>query len=539
MMTARSFILLLVVLGVAQIVSGQTHSSAEEIKTAAKEFADLLAKQDFTAAVERFGSRLKAVMTADVLRDTWKGIVKEIGAFERQLGVRLEGPPGRRTAFVTCQFEMAFMDLEVRFNDRKEILTFHLSTRTGDIKPAAANDSSIARSAGLPKSDRAPRVDRSKTDLQEALLDLLKVREAWKITRGSEKVLVGVIDGGFDFYHPALKGKIIPGCYYSGGYHSQFYVNMAHGTMMASIIVAQKKGDEGMTGLAPDCKVLTASQGMIEHAMLRLQSDWVKEHPNATPAEAGKARMSVMREHRNELVKFGEDWVRYQISGAAEAIRYLVDNGARVINFSGYLTRSACPEADLWKDLEDAFAYAAKENVIIVLGAGNGGRQTEDYPGKADTMIIAGASNLDDTRWVTELKIPGMPRPIKQGSDFGKRLTVMAPTEKMGVCAPHAERFYSCDDGPVGESKARFKGMYDTRPNGATSSAAPIVSSLAALVLSVRPDLGAEDVVEIIKAGCDDIGEKGYDIYTGHGRVNFAKTLKLAANWNRKETNPD
>ena len=39
------------------------------------------------------------------------------------------------------------------------------------------------------------------------MLDLLKVREAWKITRGSEKVLVGIIDNGFDFYHPALKDK--------------------------------------------------------------------------------------------------------------------------------------------------------------------------------------------------------------------------------------------------------------------------------------------------------------------------------------------
>jgi hypothetical protein len=35
-------------------------------------------------------------------------------------------------------------------------------------------------------------------------------------------------------------------------------------------------------------------------------------------------------------------------------------------------------------------------------------------------------------------------------------------------------------------------------------------------------------VVDIIKRGCDDIGEPGYDIYTGFGRVNFLKTLKIA-----------
>ena len=125
-------------------------------------------------------------------------------------------------------------------------------------------------------------------------------------------------------------------------------------------------------------------------------------------------------------------------------------------------------------------------------------------------VIVAGASNLDDTRWTSEIEAMG--RTFKQGSDFGKRLTVMAPTENIRVCMPHAARFYSCDDGPVGQEKEEFKGPYDILPNGATSSAAPIVSSLAALVLSIRPDLDAEEVIRIIKRGCDDIGEKGYDI---------------------------
>jgi thermitase len=47
-------------------------------------------------------------------------------------------------------------------------------------------------------------------------------------------------------------------------------------------------------------------------------------------------------------------------------------------------------------------------------------------------------------------------------------------------------------------------------------------------VLSLRPDLDARSVVEMIKSGADDVGDPGYDIYTGYGRVNFEKTLKLA-----------
>ena len=168
-----------------------------------------------------------------------------------------------------------------------------------------------------------------------------------------------------------------------------------------------------------------------------------------------------------------------------------------------------------------------------MLSAGNNNQQTEDYPGEADTMIVAGASDLNDRRWVSEITAEGLDMPIKQGSDFGNRLTVLAPAANIRVCAPHAERFYSCDDGPVGETSEEFAGVYDVLPHGATSSAAPIVSSLVALVFSVRPDLDARSVVQIIKLGCDDIGDSGYDMYTGHGRVNFIKTLKLAENWKK------
>jgi subtilisin family serine protease len=82
-------------------------------------------------------------------------------------------------------------------------------------------------------------------------------------------------------------------------------------------------------------------------------------------------------------------------------------------------------------------------------------------------------------------------------------------------------------------TELKFEAMYEVAPDGATSSAAPIVTSLAALIYSVRPDLDAKSVVNIIKQGCDDVGYKGYDIYTGYGRVNFGKTMKIALMWKK------
>jgi len=54
----------------------------------------------------------------------------------------------------------------------------------------------------------------------------------------SDKVVVGVIDNGFDYFDPNLKGQVEPGYYYSGGYHPEVYANLAHGTLVASLIVA-------------------------------------------------------------------------------------------------------------------------------------------------------------------------------------------------------------------------------------------------------------------------------------------------------------
>src|SRR5947209_20419792 len=70
---------------------------------------------------------------------------------------------------------------------------------------------------------------------QQALFDRINVAEAWKITKGDPKVLVGVIDNGFDFFHPDLKGQLIPGFYYPDGYHTELYENVAHGTLVASL----------------------------------------------------------------------------------------------------------------------------------------------------------------------------------------------------------------------------------------------------------------------------------------------------------------
>lgn len=369
---------------------------------------------------------------------------------------------------------------------------------------------------------------------QTRLFTKLRVLEAWQLTKGSPDVLIAVIDNGFDFFHPDLAGQLVPGFYAPGGYHTEIYLNNAHGTLVSSIIGAKENNQIGMAGLAPGCRILASSHGMIEHVLLKLRSEYLKEHPDADLSEPNpetfKVMGKLMAEHSEEVKEFGERWTTYIPSSIAAAIRYSVDHGARVINISGFLKQGLIGSSEARKKLEDAFTYATGNDVIIVIPAGNDGRQVEDYPGgEQHLVIVVGATMLNDERWEQEISMGE--RTIKAGSSYGRRLTVMAPVEDLVVCLPHEERYYSADASPAGLAEEEFEGMYQTLPSGATSSAAPIVTAVVGLIYSLRPDLDAKAVVQIIKAGCDDIGDPGYDIYTGYGRVNFKKSLELARGW--------
>jgi subtilisin family serine protease len=360
---------------------------------------------------------------------------------------------------------------------------------------------------------------------QQVLFDRLEVDAAWTISQGNPDVVIGVIDNGFDFFHPDLKERLVPGYYYPGGYHPETFENVAHGTMVAGIIVGKNIRSDDVTGLAPQCRVLAVSQGTIEHLLVKLHQKMREENPQATTADINRE----VQKHAADFQKFGETWARYQLEHLPAAIRYLVDGGVKVINISGALERTLSPFPEVWRNIDDAFGYAEQRNVLIVLAAGNTAAKWEDYPGSNETTLVVGATLLNDDRWETEVEAGGIK--VKRGSCFGKRLSVMAPVERLIVCAPHEERFYPLHDGPLGPMRSTFGGSYRIVPNGATSSAAPIVSALAALIYSLRPDLDVKSVARIIQQGCDDLGEPGRDDYTGFGRVNFWKTLELAQRW--------
>ncbi len=155
------------------------------------------------------------------------------------------------------------------------------------------------------------------------------------------------------------------------------------------------------------------------------------------------------------------------------AIRYAVNNGAKIINMSFGKPFSLCKE---WVD--DAIRYANSKDVLIVCSAGNDGREVtyekNHYPNDQAERLLEISNNL--------MKVGAsyytLDKNLKSSSSNYSK-------EHVDVFAP-GRKIYS----PMHGNK------YEARSG--TSYSAPIVSGVAALIRSYYPKLTASQVKEII-----------------------------------------
>jgi subtilisin family serine protease len=200
----------------------------------------------------------------------------------------------------------------------------------------------------------------------------------------------------------------------------------------------------------------------------------------------------------------------------ANAIRYAVDNGARVINMS--FGKSFSPQ----KDAVDAAAqYAAEKNVLLVHAAGNDSKNIDKEPNfptdkyvngkKCSTWLEIGASDQ---------YINSLPASF---SNYGKK--------NVDVFSPGVDIYATLPDQKYGN-------------NSGTSMAAPVTAGLAAVVMSYYPQLTAQDVKAIIlkssvkykktkvtMPGDPDKKVKFKTLSATGGVVNLYEALKLAEKW--------
>jgi len=180
-----------------------------------------------------------------------------------------------------------------------------------------------------------------------------------------------------------------------------------------------------------------------------------------------------------------------QMSTIASAIAYAVDHGARIINISFYYR-------SYYHILADAIKYAYDKGCVIVAEAGDNDEDVlNNYPANLNEVIAVSESTPDDN--------------IANISNFGVKIDVAAPgvgiltTTRVGGGCCALKKDYTVDVG--------------------TLVATPIVSGLAALILSTNPNLTNEEVRQIIRHNADDILAPGWDPYSGYGRINAYRSL--------------
>lgn len=163
----------------------------------------------------------------------------------------------------------------------------------------------------------------------------------------------------------------------------------------------------------------------------------------------------------------------------ATAIRYAVDNGAKVINISFGKSQSPTPEM-----VNNAIAYAAKKDVLIINAAGNNSQNIDSvayYPTGRDA---AGHAYPNFMR-VGSSDVKGV---CSKFSNYGAaNVDVLAPGEYISSAFPGDK--YDMSQG--------------------TSVAAPVVSGVAALLRAYFPKLKAAEIKQLLmrtvrKTGQDD-----------------------------------
>jgi len=224
----------------------------------------------------------------------------------------------------------------------------------------------------------------------------------------------------------------------------------------------------------------------------------------AATTHNGKGVAGMVDNCRIMPLKFGPIMLT---SVAAKAIIYAADNGADVISNSWGMEWPV-------KLLEDAIAYAHSKGVIVVAASGNDGYEFVNYPASYEHVIAVGASDSDDK--------------VTTFSTFGPHISLIAPgLAILSLRAASTDMYGSSDEHNVHIID------YVYYIASGTSMSGPHAAGAAAYLRSISPGITPDKVRDVLETTADDIvdpygeGESypGFDIYSGHGRLNLKNAV--------------
>ncbi|MFT7677990.1 MAG: hypothetical protein ACI8QC_001976 [Planctomycetota bacterium] len=173
------------------------------------------------------------------------------------------------------------------------------------------------------------------------------------------------------------------------------------------------------------------------------------------------------------------------ISTLTLAARTAVDQGDRVasVSYSGVTSAS----------VDTTGQYLRANAGLLVWAAGNAGTQLNGN--RDDAVIIVGATTISDS--------------LSGFSNFGPLVDLVAPGSAVFTTSSGGDNSYASVSG--------------------TSFSCPLTAGLCALIFSSNPSLTPDEVEQILRNSCDDLGSAGLDDTFGYGRINLKQAMDLAA----------
>jgi subtilisin family serine protease len=338
----------------------------------------------------------------------------------------------------------------------------------------------------------------------------LNMPRVWAIATGSRSVVVGLIDDGFFYTHEDVFPNVWRNPGETGRDHEGFAKETNEIDDDGDGYVDNVVGwDFAFNDPDPDPYVFDGTDAT------RIQPYWHSISALGIIGAKGDNGIGVAGINWDVslmLLKTGaqglgmDDYHPDHAKRVAEAIRYAADHGARVINWSGWVPD---PRPDAAGLLRDAIRYAAERQVLLVLSAGNSASDLD----REENCFLPRCLDEPNVINVTEVMPDASLRRYELergtfGSNFGvRRVEIAAMARQFTTHLRHANSTY--------------------RLCGGTSCAAPVVSGVAALVLSVQPDLTALELKRILLDSATRVPELGGSI-SGGRVVNALAAIQMA-----------
>ncbi len=311
------------------------------------------------------------------------------------------------------------------------------------------------------------------------------VKNAWNTTRGSEDMIVAVIDTGVDYTHEDLAPNLwrnaneipenlidddkngyvddiigwdfadndnkpydLPGNIFQGG-------NPGHGTHCAGNVAARGENGIGIAGVAPNVKIM--------------------------------------------VLKFISTEGYGTTANAIKSIKYAVDNGAQISSNSWGSTGEDPDDPDGNQALRDAITYSEQHGRLFIAAAGNG-HQGVGYDNDKDSRPAYPASYPHDS--IISVAAIDIQDRLGSFSNWGR--------STVDIAAPGVKVFSTTVGGKYSDSVVPFLATWD-----GTSMATPHVAGAAALYWSKHPQASWREVKDAILGSAAKVSNLSNKLVSG------------------------